>query len=161
MVTLSVDLETYSSVDLAKSGVYAYSSAPDFELLLFAYAFDDEEVQIIDLASGEPLPAEVLAALHDDRVIKAAFNANFERTCLAVHLKQATHPAAWRCTAVQAAMLGLPLSLEGVAKVLHLDEQKMREGKDLIRYFSTPCKLTKAEGKPTRNRCVTRGLSHP
>jgi DNA polymerase bacteriophage-type len=151
MTVLSIDIETFSSVDLKKAGVYAYTSAPDFEILLFAYAFDDGPVQIVDLASGEKLPPELVNSLTDDGILKTAFNANFERTCLAVHLKQALSPAAWRCTAVQAAMLGLPLHLAGVAKVLNLDEQKMSEGKALIRYFSLPCKPTKANGGRTRN----------
>ncbi|SPF40779.1 DNA polymerase [Candidatus Desulfosporosinus infrequens] len=149
--TLGIDLETYSSVDLKKAGVYSYTFAPDFELLLFAYAFDDEPVQLVDLASGEKLPAEILAALSDDNVLKTAFNANFERNCLSVYLKQSLSPNAWRCTAVQAAMLGLPLHLAGVAKVLELEEQKMGEGKALIRYFCCPCKPTKVNGGRTRN----------
>lgn len=151
MTVLGIDLETYSSVDLKKAGVYAYTSAPDFAILLFAYAFDDDPVQIIDLASGEGLSQEVTQALTDDRVIKTAFNAAFERTCLSVYFKQQLTPNAWRCTAVQSAMLGLPLNLAGVAKVLGLDEQKMNEGKALIRYFSVPCKPTKANGDRTRN----------
>ncbi|SPF54610.1 DNA polymerase [Candidatus Desulfosporosinus infrequens] len=149
--TLGIDLETYSSVDLTKAGVYAYTSAPDFEIMLFAYAYDDESVQLVDLASGEKLPAEILAALTDDNVLKTAFNANFERTCLSTYLKHPLSPTGWRCTAVQSAMLGLPLHLAGVAKVLALDEQKMSEGKGLIRYFCCPCKPTKVNGGRTRN----------
>ncbi|SPF36601.1 DNA polymerase [Candidatus Desulfosporosinus infrequens] len=149
--TLGIDLETYSSVDLKKAGVYSYTSAPDFEILLFAYAFGDEPVQLVDLASGEKLPPEILAALSNDNVLKTAFNANFERTCLSAYLKQSLSPNAWRCTAVQAAMLGLPLHLAGVAKVLALEEQKMGEGKALIRYFCCPCKPTKVNGGRTRN----------
>ncbi len=148
---MSIDLETYSSVDLKRAGVYAYTSAPDFEILLFGFAIDEAPVELVDLASGERLPKEVRQALDDGRVIKTAFNAAFERTCLSVYLKQSLSPNAWRCTAVQSAMLGLPLHLAGVAKVLGLDEQKMNEGKGLIRYFSLPCKPTKANGGRTRN----------
>ena len=151
MKVLGIDLETYSSVDLKKAGVYAYTSAPDFEILLFAYAWDDEPVQIVDLASNEQLPPEILVALTDDSIIKTAFNAAFERTCLSVYLKQQLSPKAWRCTAVQSAMLALPLHLAGVAQVLGLDEQKMDEGKRLIKYFCTPCKPTKTNGGRTRN----------
>lgn len=151
MNSLSIDIETYSSVDLKKAGVYSYTSAPDFEILLFAYAFDEEAVKIVDLASGEKLSPVIVKALNDESIIKTAFNANFERTCLSVYLKQALSPKAWRCTAVQAAMLGLPLHLAGVAKVLELEEQKMSEGMGLIRYFSIPCKPTKTNGERTRN----------
>lgn len=151
MRTLGIDIETYSSVDLIKAGVYAYTSAPDFEILLFAYAFDDESIQIVDLARGEKLTAELLATLTDDSIIKTAYNANFERTCLSTYLKKPLLSNAWRCTAVQSAMLGLPLHLAGVAKVLKLDEQKMGEGKALIRYFSIPCKPTKVNSGRTRN----------
>ena len=151
MKTLGIDIETYSSVELKKAGVYAYTSAPDFEILLFAYAYDGEGVQIVDLASGEQLPPEILKALTDESIIKTAFNANFERTCLSVYLKRSLSPNAWRCTAVQAAELGLPLHLAGVAKVLELVEQKMGEGMALIRYFSIPCKPTKTNGERTRN----------
>ena len=151
MKTLGIDIETYSSVELKKAGVYAYTSAQDFEILLFAYAFEYEPVQVVDLASGEKLPPEILKALTDESVIKTAFNANFERTCLSVYIKQPLLPNAWRCTAVQSAMLGLPLHLAGVSKVLKLDEQKMGEGMALIRYFSIPCKPTKTNGERTRN----------
>jgi len=151
MKTLGIDIETYSSVDLVKSGVYAYTSAPAFEILLFAYAYDNNEVQIVDLVCGEQLPVGVLHDISDDSMIKTAFNAQFERTCLASYLKITLSPVGWQCTAVQAAMLGLPLSLDGVAQVLGLEQQKMREGKDLIRYFSVPCKETKVNGGRTRN----------
>nr|WP_047810187.1 DNA polymerase [Desulfosporosinus acididurans] len=151
MNVLSIDLETYSSVDLKKAGVYAYTSAPDFEILLFAYAWNDEPVQLADLASREELPPKILSALTDDGIIKSAFNAAFERTCLSVYLKQALSPKSWRCTAVQSAMLALPLHLAGVAQVLGLPEQKMDEGKRLIKYFCTPCKPTKTNGGRTRN----------
>ncbi len=148
---LSVDIETFSSVDLVKCGVYAYTNANDFEILLFAYSIDDEETKIIDLASEDKLPKEIVEALEDDDVIKTAFNANFERTCLSKYLNKRLKPKAWRCTAVQAAMLGLPLSLEGVGAVLGLEKQKMREGKELIRYFCMPCKPTKTNNMRTRN----------
>lgn len=151
MRTLGIDIETFSSVDLKKAGVYAYTSAPDFEILLFAYAFEYESVQIVDLASGEKLPPEILKALTDESILKTAFNANFERVCLSVYLKQALSAAQWRCTAVQAAMLGLPLSLSGVGAVLELEQQKMNEGMALIRYFCLPCKPTKTNGERTRN----------
>ena len=151
MRRLSIDIETYSSIDLVKSGVYAYTSAPDFEILLLAFAYDDDEVQIVDLASGEQLPSEVILSLTDDSVIKTAFNSQFERTCLSAYLKKPLTPVGWQCTAVQSAMLGLPLSLDGVAQVLGLEQQKMREGKDLIRYFCVPCKATKTNEGRTRN----------
>lgn len=151
MKTLSIDIETFSSVNLVKSGVYKYTSVPDFEILLFAYAFDDEEVEIIDIASGESLPIEVASALTNDSIIKTAYNANFERICLSKYLKQHLSSNSWQCTEVQAAMLGLPLSLKGVGQVLRLEQQKMQEGKDLIRYFSISCKPTKTNGERTRN----------
>lgn len=151
MRTLAIDIETFSDVDLQKSGVYAYTASPHFEILLFAYAFDEDEVEIVDLASGEDLPSEIVAAIIDESIIKTAFNAQFERTCLSKHLDQTLSPTSWQCTAVQSASLGLPLSLEGVAQVLGLTEQKMKEGKDLIRYFSIPCKATKTNGQRTRN----------
>lgn len=148
---LSIDIETFSSVDLVKSGVYAYVNSNDFEILLFAYSIDYEETEIIDLASGENLPNEIVEALKDDNVRKTAFNANFERTCLSKYLNSYLESKSWGCTAVQAAMLGLPLSLEGVGVVLGLEKQKMREGKELIRYFCMPCKPTKANNTRTRN----------
>lgn len=151
MRTLSLDIETFSSVDLVKAGVYKYASAPDFQILLVAYAIDDAPVTVTDLAQGENLPEEVITALTDTTVVKTAFNANFERTCLAKHLGQPLSPVSWQCTAVQAAMLGLPLSLGDVAQVLGLEQQKLREGRELIRYFSIPCKPTKANGGRERN----------
>lgn len=151
MTTLGIDIETFSSIDLIKCGVYAYTSAPDFEILLFAYAYDNNEVKIVDIASGEKLPEDVLRDLTEDGVIKTAYNANFERTSLSKYLKQQLSPDSWQCTAVQASMLGLPLSLNGVGQVLGLEQQKMKEGKDLIRYFSIPCKPTKVNGERTRN----------
>ena len=151
MKHLAIDLETYSSVDLVKAGAYKYASAPDFEILLFAYSYDESEVQVIDLASGEPLPDAIIQDIKDPRVIKTAYNANFERICLSRHLGRTLSPAGWQCTAVQAAMLGLPRSLAGVAAVLGLEQQKMKEGKDLIRYFCIPCKPTQANRQRTRN----------
>ena len=148
---LSADIETFSDVDLIKCGVYAYADSPAFEILLFAYSFDGGETQIIDLAQGEKLPAEVEEAIFDVSVTKTAYNANFERTCLSKHFGRYIPPESWHCSAVQAAMLALPRSLEDVGRVLGLDEQKMKEGKELIRYFCVPCKPTKANGGRTRN----------
>lgn len=150
--TLSIDIETYSDVDLTKCGVYAYTDSPNFEVLLFGYAFDDEPVQVIDLASGERLSDEVTAALTDPTVTKTAFNASFERVCLGRYLDLTLPTDQWYCTATQALLLGLPLSLKGVGAVLGLEAQKLSEGDDLIRYFSVPCKATKANGGRTRNR---------
>lgn len=151
MKKISIDLETYSSVDLGKSGVYKYAESEDFEILLFAYSIDDEEVKVIDLANGECIPGEILSALSDDSIEKWAFNANFERVCLSRFLGKRLKPQGWYCTMIWSAYLGLPLSLEKVGEVLKLDKQKMNEGKALIRYFSIPCKLTKTNGMRTRN----------
>lgn len=153
MRTLSIDIETYSSVDIQKAGVYRYCEAPDFTIMLFAYAFDDEEVKIIDLENGELVPEEVEDALFSPNVIKTAFNANFERTALSKYLNIEMPPEQWQCTMVKALTLGLPGSLEMVGKVLNFedDKQKMKEGKALIQYFSKPCKPTKANGGRTRN----------
>ena len=148
---LEADIESFSDVDLVKCGVYAYADSPAFEILLFAYSFDGGETQIIDLAQGEKLPAEVEEAIFDVSVTKTAYNANFERTCLSKHFGKYIPPESWHCSAVQAAMLALPRSLEDVGRVLGLDEQKMKEGKELIRYFCVPCKPTKANGGRTRN----------
>ena len=148
---LAADIESFSDVDLVKCGVYAYADSPAFEILLFAYSFDGGETQIIDLAQGEKLPAEVEEAIFDVSVTKTAYNANFERTCLSKHFGRYIPPESWHCSAVQAAMLALPRSLEDVGRVLGLDEQKMKEGKELIRYFCVPCKPTKANGGRTRN----------
>lgn len=148
---LSIDLESFSDVDLIKCGVYAYADSPAFEILLFAYSFDGGKTQIIDLAQGEKLPAEVEEAIFDVSVTKTAYNANFERTCLSKYFGRYIPPESWHCSAVQAAMLALPRSLEDVGRVLGLDEQKMKEGKELIRYFCVPCKPTKANGGRTRN----------
>ena len=148
---LEMDIESFSDVDLIKCGVYAYADSPAFEILLFAWSFDGGETQIIDLAQGEKLPAEVEDAIFDVSVTKTAYNANFERTCLSKHFGRYIPPESWHCSAVQAAMLALPRSLEDVGRVLGLDEQKMKEGKELIRYFCIPCKPTKANGGRTRN----------
>ena len=151
MPTLGIDIETYSEVDLPKCGVYAYAEHPSFEILLFAYAFDDEETQVVDLKCGERLPPRVLDALTDPAITKTAFNAAFERTCIGRYLGRRLDAAQWQCTAVQSAMLALPLSLEGVGEVLGIERKKLKEGGDLVRYFSLPCKPTKANGQRTRN----------
>ncbi|MDU6097724.1 DNA polymerase [Peptoniphilus harei] len=151
MKKLSIDLETFSSVDLGKGGVYKYAESEDFEILLFAYSIDDGEVKVIDLASGEIIPEEILSALRDETIEKWAFNANFERVCLSRLLGKRLKPQGWYCTMIWSAYLGLPLSLEKVGEVLKLDKQKMNEGKGLIRYFSIPCKPTKTNGMRTRN----------
>lgn len=171
MKTLSLDLETYSDVNLAKCGVYKYAESPAFEILLFGYAVDGGAVQVIDLTQGETIPEEILDALTDDTVTKWAFNANFERVCLSRYLTdlgrslapfQDRHPlsqecarflnpAGWKCSMVWSAYMGLPLSLEGVGAVLNLDNQKMKEGRELIRYFCIPCNETKTNGGRTRN----------
>ena len=151
MPTLGIDIETYSEVDLPKCGVYAYAEHPSFEILLFAYAFDDEETQVVDLKCGERLPPRVLDALTDPAITKTAFNAAFERTCIGRCLGKRLDAAQWQCTAVQSAMLALPLSLEGVGEVLGIERKKLKEGGDLVRYFSLPCKPTKANGQRTRN----------
>ena len=151
MKRLSIDLETYSSVDLGKSGVYKYAESEDFEILLFAYSINDGEVRVMDLASGEIIPEEILSALSDESIEKWAFNANFERVCLSRFLGKRLKPQGWHCTMIWSAYLGLPLSLEKVGEVLKLDKQKMNEGKALIRYFSIPCKPTKTNGMRTRN----------
>lgn len=149
--TLAIDIETYSDVDLISCGVYKYSSSPYFEILLIAYSVDDKETVCIDVANGEEPPKEFMEMLFDDTVTKTAFNANFERTCFSNYYQHSFRPEAWRCTAVQATMLALPLSLEGVGAVLGLDKQKMTEGKELIKYFCSPCKATKSNGGRTRN----------
>lgn len=158
MNTLSIDVETFSDVDISKCGAYKYAESPSFEILLFAYAADGGEVQVVDLAAGEKIPQEILAALTDDNVIKWAFNANFERICLSRYLSDVgflrdafLSPESWHCTMVWAAYMGLPLSLAAVGSVLGLKEQKMSEGKSLIRYFCTPCTATKTNGGRVRN----------
>jgi DNA polymerase len=157
MHVISIDIETFSDIDLGKCGVYRYAESPSFDILLFSYSIDDGQIKLIDLASGEKLPEEIINALINGSIIKTAFNANFERVCLMKYLcrilgeKVYLDPSSWRCSEVQAAMLGLPLHLEGVAQVLKLEEQKMSEGKTLIRYFCMPCKPTAANGGRTRN----------
>ena len=155
MKTLSIDLETYSSADIGKTGVYRYSESPDFEILLFGYSIDGAPVQLVDLTCGERVPEEVRDALSDPSVTKWAFNASFERICLSrwLGLPSGTYlePQQWRCSMIWSAYLGLPLSLAGVGAVLKLDKQKLDTGKDLIRYFCKPCRPTKKNGGRTRN----------
>jgi DNA polymerase len=155
MKTLEIDVETFSGADLKKTGVYKYAGSPDFEILLFGYSVDGGEIQVIDLVSGEKLPDEIKNALTDSNVIKWAFNANFERICLSRWLGLPTgqylDPKSWRCTMIWSAYMGLPLSLEGAGAVLGLEKQKLTEGRDLIRYFCTPCKPTASNGQRTRN----------
>ena len=172
MKTLSIDIETFSSVDLAKTGVYKYAESPDFEILLFGYSVDGGDVRVVDLTADETIPADVLDALTDDSVIKTAHNSNFERVCLSRYLTDLgvsldpfhdahplstecarfLNPAGWHCTMVWAAYMGLPLSLADTGAVLGLERQKLSEGKDLIRYFCKPCEPTKTNGGRTRNR---------
>ena len=167
--SLSIDLETYSDVDLSKSGVYKYTESDDFEILLFAYSVNHEEVKVIDLAQGEKIPIEIIKALVDDEVTKWAYNASFERVCLSRYISryypeyfisysinedtvnEFLDPISWRCSMIWSAYLGLPLSLAGVGAVLGLEEQKLKEGKDLIKYFCVPCNPTKSNGGRTRN----------
>ena len=151
MKSLGIDLETFSSVDLLKCGVYRYASSPDFEILLFGYSVDGGDVRVVDLACGEEIPADIVEALSDDSVIKWSYNNNFERVCLSNYFGTWFEPGGWRCTMVWAAYLGLPRSLEDVGAVLGLEKQKLSEGKDLIRYFCVPCKPTKTNGGRTRN----------
>lgn len=157
MKILSIDIETFSDIDLGKCGVYRYTDSPNFDILLFAYSIDEGPVSLVDLASGEELPEKIVEAILSEDIIKTAFNANFERVSLMKYLSRKLgkevylHPSSWRCSEVQAAMLGLPLHLEGVAKVLRLEVQKMAEGKPLIRYFCIPCNPTAANGGRTRN----------
>lgn len=166
---MSIDLETYSDVDISKCGAYKYAESDNFEILLFGVSIDGGEVQVFDLACGDTIPDDILAALSDDTVTKWAFNANFERICLSnwlrkhhpAHFKgysipedpasKYLDPASWKCTMIWSAYMGLPLSLEGVGAVLKLQDQKMKEGKDLIKYFCCPCKPTKVNGGRTRN----------
>ncbi|MEA4898694.1 MAG: DNA polymerase [Christensenellaceae bacterium] len=173
MKTISIDIESFASVELTKSGVYRYAESPDFEILLFGYSVDGGEAQVVDLVAGETLPAKVLDALTDDSVTKWAFNANFERVCLSRYLSDmgipldpfadnhpssATlgkakylNPESWRCSMVWSAYMGLPLSLEGAGAVLGLEKQKLTEGRELVRYFCKPCSATAANGQRTRN----------
>ena len=151
MQHLSIDIETYSSVNLQKAGVYKYAESPDFDILLFGYSVDGGAVKVIDLACGEKIPAEIVDALSDESVTKWAFNAQFERVCLSNYLETWFSPDSWHCTMVWSATLGLPLSLEGVGAVLGLEKQKLTEGKNLIKYFCVPCAPTKTNGGRTRN----------
>lgn len=168
MENLSIDLETFSSVDLKKCGVYKYAESEDFEILLFGYSVDGSEVQVVDLAQGETIPDTVLSALTDETVTKWAFNAQFERVCLSRYLRDKgininpsqtvkseslfLNPSSWHCTMIWSATLGLPMSLETVGTVLGLDKQKLTEGKNLIKYFCLPCNPTKVNGGRTRNK---------
>lgn len=167
--TISIDIETFSDIDLSKCGVYKYSESEKFEILLFAYSINHEEVQVVDLALGEKIPLEIISALVDGKVTKWAYNANFERVCLSRYISryypeyfisysipedtvnEFLDPSSWRCSMIWAAYLGLPLSLAGVGAVLGLEEQKLKEGKDLIKYFCVPCNPTKSNGGRTRN----------
>lgn len=167
--SLSIDLETYSSVDLKKSGVYPYAESSDFEILLFAYAVNEGAVQVVDIACGEEVPDEILQALTDDTVTKWAYNSQFERVCLSYWLRKNypqyfssysiaedsvgnyLDPTSWKCSRIWGAYMGLPLSLKGIGAVLKLDEQKMEEGSGLIKYFCKPCRPTKKNGGRTRN----------
>ena len=153
METLGIDIETYSEIDLLRAGVYAYAEHESFEIMLFSYSADSGPVHIIDLASGENLPEMILEALVDASVVKTAYNANFERTCLSVWLGCDMPPEQWQDTMILASELGLPRSLADVGKVLGLseDKQKLKEGRDLVRYFAKPCKPTKSNGQRTRN----------
>ena len=155
MKAISIDIETFSSVNLTKCGVYRYCESPDFEVLLFGYSVDGGEVQVIDLACGEKIPPVIISALSDPAITKWAFNAQFERICLSRFLGFPTgtylDPSGWHCTMVWSATLGLPLSLEGVGSVLGLEKQKLQEGKNLIKYFCVPCAATKANGGRRRN----------
>ena len=156
MKTISIDIETFSSVDLTKSGVYRYTESPDFEVMLFGYSVDGGAVSVVDLAMGEKIPPAILSALEDETIIKYAFNANFERICLSRMLGYETGtylaPSSWHCTMIWSAYMGLPLSLQGCGTVLNLDKQKLTEGKDLIKYFCVPCQPTKTNGGRIRNR---------
>lgn len=151
MDTLAIDIETYSDVSLPDCGVHRYAASEQFEILLFAYSLNDEPTKIIDLASGEKMPDEIMKLLTDDYVIKTAYNAAFERNCINRYFGLSLKPEGWRCTLVQASMLSLPLSLEGVGEALNLDKKKMSEGKELIRFFCMPCKPSKSNGGRTRN----------
>lgn len=169
MKEMSIDLETYSDIDISKCGAYKYAESEYFEILLFGVSVDNGPVQVYDLTAGDTIPAEILAALSDETITKWAFNASFERVCLSNWLRKhhpehfVTYsiegdpvqnyldPASWKCTMIWSAYMGLPLSLEGVGAVLKLQDQKMKEGKDLIKYFCCPCKPTKVNGGRTRN----------
>ena len=167
--TISIDIETFSDIDLSKCGVYKYTESENFEILLFAYSINHGEVQVVDLAIGEKIPMEIIKALVDNKILKWAYNANFERVCLSRYISryypdifisysidedtvnEFLNPSSWRCSMIWSAYLGLPLSLAGVGAVLGLEEQKLKEGKDLIKYFCVPCNPTKSNGGRTRN----------
>lgn len=155
MKEISIDIETFSNEDISKSGVYRYAESDDFEVLLFSYSVDKGAVKTVDIASGEQIPQEILNALEDETIIKWAFNANFERVCLSrflgYKLGKYINPKSWRCSMVWSAYLGLPLSLEGVGDVLNLENKKLKEGKELIKYFSMPRRGTKDNDFRTRN----------
>lgn len=155
MKSINIDLETFSSINLAKSGVYKYCESKDFEILLFGYSVDNGAVNVIDLACGENVPEEIINALTDDSITKWAFNSMFERVCLSKYLglpmDEYLDPTAWKCSMIWSAYMGLPLSLEGVGAVLGLEKQKLTAGKDLIKYFCTPCAPTKSNGGRFRN----------
>lgn len=151
MKQISIDIETYSSTNLNQTGVYRYADSKDFELLLFGYAIDFGPVKVIDLTQGESIPPQVIKALDDPTIIKSAFNAQFERVCLSRFVSHRLKPAGWHCSRVWSATLGLPLSLRDVGTVLGLPRQKITAGKELVRYFCTPCKPTKANQNRTRN----------
>ena len=166
---LSIDLETYSDVDISKCGAYKYAESDNFEILLFGVSVDNGPVKVYDLTSDDQIPTEILAALSDENVTKWAFNASFERVCLSNWLRKHhqeyfktynqegdpvhnyLNPSSWKCSMIWSAYMGLPLSLEGIGAVLKLQDQKMKEGKDLIKYFCCPCKPTKVNGGRTRN----------
>ena len=153
MNSISIDIETFSSANLQKCGVYRYAESDDFEILLFGYSVDGGAVQVVDLACGEKIPNEIINALMDNSVTKWAFNAMFERVCLSkwLNLTDYLDPTSWKCSMIWSAYMGLPLSLEGVGAVLGLEKQKLTEGKDLIKYFCTPCSPTKSNGGRVRN----------
>ena len=169
MKEMSIDLETYSDVDISKCGAYKYAESDNFEILLFGVSVDNGPIMVYDLTAGDELPTEILAALSDENITKWAFNASFERVCLSNWLRKHRpeyfksynkegdpvhnylNPSSWKCSMVWSAYMGLPLSLEGVGAVLKLQDQKLKEGKDLIKYFCCPCKPTKSNGGRTRN----------
>lgn len=151
MKTISIDIETYSSTNLQKSGAYKYAESADFEILLFSYSVDKGPVQVVDLAMGDKIPEAILTALKNEKVAKWAFNASFERVCLSRYLREPLNPDGWYCTMIWAATLGLPLSLQGVGAILGLEKQKLTEGKSLLKYFCVPCAPTKVNGGRTRN----------
>ncbi|WP_455537812.1 DNA polymerase [Terrisporobacter sp.] len=151
MKNISIDIETYSSINLGKSGVYKYAESDDFQILLLSYSIDYKEVHVVDLDSGEKIPKEVLNALENEEIKKWAFNANFERVCLSKYLKKYLNPKNWRCTMILGATLGLPMSLEHVGQILNLPQQKLKEGKSLIKYFSCPNKYNQ-RNLPTYNK---------